>query len=87
MNTPHRIDWQRLIDDLYRAGLKPHVIAQRVGCARTTIQAYHNYGNSPLHQTGERLIEVWCEVTQRVRSETPRRAAESFIGGDKTLTA
>lgn len=84
--TAHRVDWQQLITDLQRAGLKPHVIASQAGCGRTTIIAYHQYGNTPRHETGERLIGVWCATTGRLRADVPRIDANAVISGVTMLT-
>jgi hypothetical protein len=68
----HRIAWDELITDLHRARLRATEIADKVGVGRTTIVAYREDGHTPLHPTGERLIELWITVTHKSRAELPR---------------
>ena len=80
------INWPELITDLIRAQLTLTSIAKEIGVSRTAVVAYHNYGTTPLHATGERLIEVWCATTHRERTNAPRIAANAAIDAVTTLT-
>jgi len=86
MSTAHRVDWEQLTTDLIRAGYTISRIAREVSVARTTITAYREYGKTPRHETGERLICLWCATTGRLRSEAPRIASESVIAHVNILT-
>lgn len=86
MTQAHRVDWPTLITDLIHAGLKMGAIAERAGVARPTVIAYHQHGNAPRYETGERLIEVWCATTGRVRADVPRIASEAVIERVTMLT-
>jgi predicted transcriptional regulator len=69
--TPHRVDWRELITDLARARIKPADIAARAGVTRPAIVTLRKGGTNPLHQTGERLIGLWCETTGKDRAQLP----------------
>jgi predicted transcriptional regulator len=74
MTHPPRthIDWQRLIFDLGRQGVRHATVAARLGVTRTSVVHYQRGKTTPLHPTGELLIEFWCETTRRSREQVPR---------------
>jgi len=86
MSTAHRVDWEQLTTDLIRAGFTISSIAREVEVGRSTITSYREYGHTPRHETGERLICLWCATTGRLRSEAPRIASESVIAHVNILT-
>jgi hypothetical protein len=69
--TPHRVNWRELLTDLAIARLKPEYVAARAGVTRPAIVTLRKGGTNPLHQTGERLIGLWCETTGKDRAQLP----------------
>jgi hypothetical protein len=67
----HRIDWQRLVLELRRAGLKSHLIAKHAMVSRPSIAYYGQGICTPRHPTGELLIGLWCETMHKAREELP----------------
>lgn len=64
------IDWFRLVWDLIQHGQTLTSVAQTAGIPRTSLNDYMR-GGQPMHWRGERMIDLWCVVCSKPRSELP----------------
>ena len=65
-----KTDWFRVINDITRSGIPLQEIARELDVSKSAIIGWKQ-GAAPNHHTGEALIDFWCYVTQRPRSELP----------------
>ncbi|EBD0592307.1 hypothetical protein ACFWQX_004269 [Salmonella enterica] len=68
--TTFKTDWFRVINDITRSGIPLQKIARELDVSKSAIIGWKQ-GAAPNHHTGEALIDFWCYVTQRLRSELP----------------
>ena len=67
-----KIDWFRLIVELCCAhGYTHSTIAAAVGAPKSTVQGWKQ-GSTPKYEDGERLIELWAQVTKNGRESVHR---------------
>lgn len=76
--TPARfsVSWWHLIVGLERNGYTHAAIAGAIGSKKGTVEGWKNKFASPRHEDGERLIALWCAVTQKGRDDLPVKASE-----------
>ncbi|MCS3401395.1 hypothetical protein NYE92_01360 [Pantoea sp. B566] len=67
----HKTDWFRLLTDISRHGYSLQDIAEELDVVASTLIGWKK-GASPRHHTGEALIELWCRVTGKSRSQLPK---------------
>lgn len=65
-----KTDWFRIISDITRSGIPLQEIARELDVSKSAVIGWKQ-GAAPTHHTGEALIDFWCMVTQRARSEVP----------------
>lgn len=73
-----KIDWFRLIVELERVGYSHLSIAAAVGVAKRTVGGWKQ-GSSPRFEEGERLIDLWCQVTANGRETAHRVKRHSHL--------
>ena len=66
----YRTDWFRMLADLREKGLRASDVAELIDVPRNTLLAWKN-GTEPAHHDGDRLIELWCEWTEKARHQRP----------------
>jgi hypothetical protein len=66
------IDWFRILSDLQRCGVSLRQASQatRVRYGRL-YRAWRNPEQDLRHGEGERVLRIWCDRTQRDRTEAP----------------
>jgi hypothetical protein len=64
------VDFIAVIDALRRHGFGLRSIGAQVGADPSTVHDYHN-GAVPRFHVGERLIVLWCGVTNQPREMLP----------------
>lgn len=69
--APTLIDWFWVLMDIQRMGYTAATIGMAIDVPRTTILGWRDMNAAPRHADGERLIALWCQVTQQVREELP----------------
>ncbi|NVZ61243.1 hypothetical protein HX867_04035 [Pseudomonas gingeri] len=74
---PKRIDWFRVITEVLRSGYSIQGAADEIGVARTTLIGWKQ-GAEPRYSEGERLVLLWCQVTEQDRNELPMVAASDW---------
>lgn len=65
-----KVDWFRVLTDLTRAGCSLQQIADELDISKSTLLGWKQ-GASPRHHSGEALIELWCRIKERDRSDLP----------------
>lgn len=70
---PPRIDWPVIIEQLLGAGFTLTALARAIRIPDSTLDRYR-YGSEPLHRNGETIIQAWCAICRRPRSDLPMRA-------------
>lgn len=67
-----RVDWFRVMCDLQSKGYSLVNIAAAIGVAHSTLMGWRNppYAE-PRHADGERLVMLWCQVTEAPRDALP----------------
>jgi len=65
-----RISWFRLFAELKANGWSLYRIVGHLGVSKSTLIGW-KMGVEPKHADGERLIELWLEVTGKHRGELP----------------
>lgn len=67
------IDWPAVVADLVRGGYSISAISARIGVPESTIKGWRNppYAE-PHHESGEKLLILWCNATLKERSEIPK---------------
>lgn len=65
-----RVDWFRLVTDLQYAGVSMREAARRIGVAEGQLRNLRK-GGEPLYPRGDALIELWCEVLAKSRTDLP----------------
>ena len=65
-----RVDWFKVITQLSRAGLSPHMVSDSIGVPRSTLIGWKQ-GAEPRYTEGERLVSLWCQAMRRDRSKLP----------------
>jgi len=68
---PHCVDWESVIGDLRKQGTTFRSIAEFVSVSTSTVVDWAYSGRQPRHADGERLIELWQQVTTHVRAQLP----------------
>lgn len=69
------VDWQALLNDLRRRGLRTGTIAEQVGLSSGNLREYRLGLKCPMHANGERLIEFYLASTMQTRDRIPMREA------------
>ena len=69
------IDWPALIEQLRASGLSMPQIAIQCDLSPTSVKEWRLAVKTPLHKSGERLVEFWCAHTGQDRSMLPRVVA------------
>lgn len=74
-----RVDWFRLFAELKASGWSLYRIGGHLVVAKSTLVSW-KMGVEPSHASGERLINLWQEVTGKQRHELPteRRYPNAF---------
>lgn len=67
------INWASVINDLVHGGYSIPAIRARIGVPESTIKGWRNIGAEPLHDPGDRLIDLWCNAMMHDRSKLPRK--------------
>lgn len=67
---PKRIDWFRVITMVLRGGYSIQSAADAIDVARTTLIGWKQ-GAEPRYSEGERLVLLWCQITEQDRSKLP----------------
>jgi len=67
------VDWPQVIADLVRGGFTIPSIAARIGVPPSTIKGWRNNGVEPHHESGERLVLLWCNAMQQDRNTIPSK--------------
>ena len=62
LGLDEKIDWFRLITDVCRQGYTHSTLAAGIGAPKSTIQGWKQ-GATPKWEDGERLIDLWVQVT------------------------
>ncbi len=74
-----KIDWFRLIVELCGShGYTHSTIAAAVGAPKSTVQGWKQ-GATPKYEDGERLIDLWCQVTANGRETVHRVKRHSHL--------
>jgi hypothetical protein len=73
-----RVWWFRVIADLCAHGYTYQTIAIAVGVGLSTVRDWKN-GARPKYEDGDRLIELWCQVTKNLRESVPRISRYSHL--------
>lgn len=71
------VDWFRIITDLERAGYRHVDMAAAVGAGKSTVVGWKN-GSQPAFDEGDSLINLWCCVTAKQRSDVPKVSPYDF---------
>jgi hypothetical protein len=66
------IDWPAVVADLVRGGYSIAAISARITVPPSTIKGWRNAGAEPHHESGEKLLILWCNATMLNRSEIPK---------------
>ncbi len=66
-----RVDWFRAIVELEQRGYRLNQIAAATDVPRRTLLDWRNTGTEPSHASGERLINLWCQVLGEPRDALP----------------
>lgn len=67
-----KIDWFRVIVDLCAShGYTHSTIATAIGAPKSTVQGWKQ-GSTPGYEDGERLIDLWTQVTKNGRDSVHR---------------
>lgn len=64
------VNWFQVIIDLCRKGYSHAAISAAVDAPKSTVQGWKQ-GAEPRHSNGEKLIELWCQVTANDRERLP----------------
>ncbi len=74
-----RIDWFSVFADLKRAAWSMYRIESQLHIPKTTLLGWKD-GAEPKHFDGERLIQLWTDVTGQKREQLPveRRMPSAF---------
>jgi hypothetical protein len=67
------VDWFRVIVDLERHGYTHRTLSLATGNSRTAIGGWRCNIHQPSHPSGEALVQLWIEVTEKDRDRLPRR--------------
>ncbi len=74
-----KIDWFRIIVELCGSyGYTHSTIAAAVGSPKSTVQGWKQ-GATPKFEEGERLIDLWCQVTANGRETVHRVKRHSYL--------
>lgn len=65
------VDFIAVLDDLRRHGLSTRAIGKHAGVSHVAVLGYRD-GAMPGHPVGERLVTLWCGLTNKKREELPR---------------
>ncbi|AYR26906.1 hypothetical protein RC54_03910 [Herbaspirillum rubrisubalbicans] len=65
-----RIDWFNVFADLKRAGWSMYRIDEQLNISKSTLMGWKE-GAEPKHFDGERLIQLWTDVTGQKREQLP----------------
>lgn len=65
-----KVDWFRILKSLNRLGYSGQQIADEIDVAKSTLLGGRQ-GAEPRHSSGEALIELWCSILSRERSQLP----------------
>lgn len=68
-----RVDWFHILDDLKRRGFSLYALEAHIGIPKSSLIRYKE-GSEPSHETGEKLIGFWCQVTGSNRDSIPTEA-------------
>lgn len=71
------VDWFRVIVDLERKGYGPTIIALSIDAPKTTILGWKQ-GSRPRFEEGDSLIDLWCRVVGKNRSDLPKSSPYDF---------
>lgn len=74
---PKRIDWFRVITEVLRGGHSIQSAADTIDVARTTLIGWKQ-GAEPRYSEGERLVLLWCRLTEKDREELPMTDCWSY---------
>jgi hypothetical protein len=72
------IDFEKVLLDLSRGGYGVDDIAMKANLPASQLKNYLR-GCAPLHEHGERLLDVWGEVSGKARELAPRMSTPVFI--------
>lgn len=73
LSKPLPVSWWHVVVSLERHGFTHTTIARAIGSTRGTVESWKNKNAAPRHEYGERLIDLWREVTGKGREDLPRR--------------
>lgn len=71
ISQDEKVDWFRIVCDLCANGYTHATIAAAIGAGKSTVQGWKQ-GSTPNYEDGERLITLWCAVTQNGRESVRR---------------
>ena len=72
------IDFSKLLSELARGGYGVDQIAMAANLPKSMLDNYLR-GCAPLHEHGERLLDVWGEVSGKARECAPRMSSPLFV--------
>jgi hypothetical protein len=72
-----KVDWFRVIVEVCRYSHTHSTIAMACGTAKSTVQGWKQ-GATPRWDEGEKLIELWCQVTGNGRETVHRVGRYSY---------
>jgi hypothetical protein len=67
------VDFKALLSDLSRSGHGIESIAMQANLPVYLLRDYCLAGRAMLHEHGERLVELWAEISGKPRELAPRR--------------
>lgn len=67
------VDWFVVLADLMHCGFTLKSIASSIDVPVTTVTGWRNANAEPHHQSGEKLIILWCNATLKIRTEIPTK--------------
>lgn len=68
--SDERIDWFRVIVDLDKRGYGATIVALSIDVPKTTLLGWKQ-GSRPRYEEGDRLLGLWCRVTEKPREAVP----------------
>jgi hypothetical protein len=68
---PLVVDFEAVLDELRRHGFSARAIASHIGVSHVSVLGYRE-GAVPQFNIGERLVALWCGVTNKTVEQLPR---------------
>lgn len=78
LQTEARVDWFAMLDALNRRGIPTATVAALTTIPKSTILGWKQ-GAEPKHADGERLVQLWMQVTDLCREHVPMTRCPLFL--------